>query len=723
MIKSTRSKHLYHEHDATYAQQMHDTSALPNGLPAHDFYRDGSHGDMPSFAAQGMPPSHPHPGHQGTESEVNLPPPEVARMIPCRFFPNCRYGDQCIFAHPIMVIPSAPLPDGAPLSPSLASPPPPHMQPIFYQPMPQGYQYPAPYSSFYPQMGPTSLLQQPQYLPNGQYTSPINQNQTQYPFQHSHDSQYQHTNSIPIPFDGLSNTQAEQYEKRASAQQDDESASQAFTGVVAELDNNVIQQGDAKDAINTPPQQDNTPDTALAEGDSKAAHRRQSFNSFLQYHAIPFQPNGPAQAAIHGSMMNGIGSMQAFIPNNQRFVPKPKKMLNGLNGFGKRSNGERPACSFFANGRCKNGDDCRFPHILPDGSDARSVQSQHRMGVEMTHNPSFRPNHDGGVPAFTPTGPAAARNEERHLNQRGEKEHQNGATTSNYKKTSPSLTSGQINGHANGIVRSNPSRTSKQDFNNARGQSNGPSSNASSKKSHHTSQQSVQRIPTVNDFPALAITSPNLGSKDNGEFQSTHRNGQMKSISTDVLDSNGLDHDTKKGSDENANGNGHQVPLKANFSAILSAPAPVRTRASSSDNLHEVGSSEHADTINANSESSHQEEAIIESSLKVPVKSINGSGPSNGSSNGAGSTTSRIGNGHPEATPKGYSNGSYRAVAAAQAPTSQARAKTDEQGEDDDFQLVNRSRAINKKSPTVHHHRPSTNATEGYAAHANAVAA
>ena len=28
-----------------------------------------------------------------------LPPPSVARNIPCKFFPNCRYGDSCAFAH------------------------------------------------------------------------------------------------------------------------------------------------------------------------------------------------------------------------------------------------------------------------------------------------------------------------------------------------------------------------------------------------------------------------------------------------------------------------------------------------------------------------------------------------------------------------------------------------------------------------------------------------
>ena len=30
----------------------------------------------------------------------NLPPPQIARRIPCRYFPACRFGASCIFAHP-----------------------------------------------------------------------------------------------------------------------------------------------------------------------------------------------------------------------------------------------------------------------------------------------------------------------------------------------------------------------------------------------------------------------------------------------------------------------------------------------------------------------------------------------------------------------------------------------------------------------------------------------
>jgi hypothetical protein len=39
-------------------------------------------------------------GAGGVGGLGNLPPPEVARFIPCRYFPACRYGSSCLFAHP-----------------------------------------------------------------------------------------------------------------------------------------------------------------------------------------------------------------------------------------------------------------------------------------------------------------------------------------------------------------------------------------------------------------------------------------------------------------------------------------------------------------------------------------------------------------------------------------------------------------------------------------------
>ena len=51
------------------------------------------------------PPYYPvGPADPGQISPNNgighLPPPEIARLIPCRYFPACRYGPQCMFLHP-----------------------------------------------------------------------------------------------------------------------------------------------------------------------------------------------------------------------------------------------------------------------------------------------------------------------------------------------------------------------------------------------------------------------------------------------------------------------------------------------------------------------------------------------------------------------------------------------------------------------------------------------
>ena len=62
--------------------------------------------------------SAPAPSSESGDTQYNLPPPEVARMIPCKFFPNCRYGDRCLFRHP--------------QGPVMAESMPPAGQPVFF---------------------------------------------------------------------------------------------------------------------------------------------------------------------------------------------------------------------------------------------------------------------------------------------------------------------------------------------------------------------------------------------------------------------------------------------------------------------------------------------------------------------------------------------------------------------------------------------------------------
>lgn len=101
-----------------------------------------------------MPPP-PIPTDQNPNGFGNLPPPDVARMIPCRYYPACRYGPSCMFAHPT--------------GPYLQGPPPPPAQyPTTYDPISPAA-YPPP--TYYP-VPPTSYGPSPNGNPVNHFSPP-----------------------------------------------------------------------------------------------------------------------------------------------------------------------------------------------------------------------------------------------------------------------------------------------------------------------------------------------------------------------------------------------------------------------------------------------------------------------------------------------------------------------------------------------------------------------
>ncbi|KAI0294975.1 hypothetical protein BC826DRAFT_1104445 [Russula brevipes] len=116
-------------------------------------------GAMPYYPPPPAPPasSPPSADDQAAPSSgnnvSNLPPPEIARLIPCRYFPACRYGASCIFAHP--------------------------QGPYYPGPMPPPAQYPSPYeqppypTNFYPIPAPPPQFQQPNGVPPPHHLSPV----------------------------------------------------------------------------------------------------------------------------------------------------------------------------------------------------------------------------------------------------------------------------------------------------------------------------------------------------------------------------------------------------------------------------------------------------------------------------------------------------------------------------------------------------------------------
>ena len=93
---------------------------------------------MPDGTVPYYVPPPPMPTDQNPHGFGNLPPPDVARMIPCRYYPACRYGASCMFAHPqgpYMQGPPPPTQYTAPYDPMNPAPYPP---PPTYYPVPPG---------------------------------------------------------------------------------------------------------------------------------------------------------------------------------------------------------------------------------------------------------------------------------------------------------------------------------------------------------------------------------------------------------------------------------------------------------------------------------------------------------------------------------------------------------------------------------------------------------
>lgn len=583
---------------------------------------------MPSNFQPGQRRAHQHHGQK--DSNANLPPPEIARMIPCKYFPNCKYGEKCVFAHPIAM--PAP-PQAHPLSPSMSHPP---MQPMFYQQLPPGYPYPpygaAPHQQFIPMAPPTPMQQYglpPQF---GMPHPPMHINGAAPEAGSSH----MDGDAQPNGQSDLQNSEspAEGTEQHSSAPHFAEGQGPA---VEASKD---AGSDEAAQVDNTTEQEQN------ASGSNNAAHRRQSFNSFLHHHAVPFQPQSNEAFAQRG---NG---------KTRRASPNSASPVNGYNGKRSNQNGERPPCTFFAAGRCRFGDECRFPHILADGTDARPMQAQQRQmyAAQYGAGNAVAPARAGdsnqsntSAPASAPTGPQA----DKKSNQ------------SNNTKTSQQ-SSDKKSSQSNGVVRSNPSKTSTQ-------------AAAAASRGQGKKGQASQRIPTVNDFPALSIPSSGAASP---------QQPSMPSPPTQAA-------------------NGHLSPApKVNFSAILSAPAPVKARQA------EAQSDESKEVEAEAPQDAHTEDAKEEAENKPTMAAAAANGNTQ-----AKNTTAPANKTQPKANGREKVKGTpSQQTKEAKAPTS----KTASQGHDssstneDDFQLVNRSRS-NKRTP----HGKS----DGYAAQAKAVTA
>lgn len=335
-----------------YAQNK----VTPNGVATHEvaYSQDASH-DADKAYYPSPPPSGPYsyyptinpalsavgeggvyypPAPPQSASEMasvnnigNLPPPEIARLIPCRYFPACRYGVQCLFAHPQptyyqgSVPPSIPYPGYDPMGAPYAPP---------YYPVAQSYHqqngvHPmSPVSP--PPSGPHMMHSrsasevlspsQAHFSPNGLTPS--------VPYGSLPPSGYPHT---PIPMS-------------------------------LPPPPHLHHQSHPPPAPQSPPNMYHNPSAAppfVVHQDAPG-----------QYSQLPNPVN----------YQDIDGTIKSPPSNGQTDTYPPQPVHRDGVGHHRRGTGARrgtfasrkPPCSFFPSGRCKNGDDCRFPHLMPDNS-------------------------------------------------------------------------------------------------------------------------------------------------------------------------------------------------------------------------------------------------------------------------------------------------------------------------------------------------------------------
>ncbi|KAG7098991.1 hypothetical protein E1B28_000877 [Marasmius oreades] len=429
--------------------------APPPGAPAgYAYYQPHP---LPEGAVFYPPPPHdPHHTQNPTGGPGNLPPPEIARLIPCRYFPACRYGSSCIFAHP--------------------------QGPYFQGPLPPPAQYPAPYDP----------MSQQNYSPNYYPISPP-----------SFQPQPPPANGVPM------NTLPSSPPPSMS-------------------------QVPSSSELSSPPPPPFTPNGAPVQlpyqpmvGPSPyPPHHGQPGNMPLApppvqpvYHPSPPQGQPQSPPAMYHGTPNGTSAPGPFVlqanvvstysgsapvpysdgntalvksphsnPLPENFPPGPPRDNFGLHRRGGARRGSfgarpKPPCLFFPAGKCKNGDDCRFPHILPENN---SITQQYFSGR-------------GGAP-------------------RAPRAHLNGHTGLEQKMSNLSVRDAPRSPNGNDS-NSKPDNRPRHGFghrnllNNAAQQSNGK-----------RPLLPKQRLPNADDFPVLAgSTTPPSSKAINGFFN--HVNG------------------------------------------------------------------------------------------------------------------------------------------------------------------------------------------------------
>ncbi|KAM0789061.1 hypothetical protein ACM66B_003124 [Microbotryomycetes sp. NB124-2] len=525
---------------------------------------------------QGMNGTHSHNGTNGpvnaqerqasADSTINLPPADVARNIPCRYFPlgQCKYGEKCIFSHGIPGVAGSPgVPSTAEEAPAPGQQPAEQagfapqvvdysqQMPMYYGGMPEqayeyGYQpaypvqpafypFPPPFQMYQYQQG---VAQQPYYQPSMMHPmqhsvamngAPV---PTESPLSPASPVEHLQPSSAPESLRATSPASASpaplaspstQTVPLAAQQQQAYYGSQPEFGFAASPMSPYAQDGMTLAAA---PQQQQT---QQREG------RTPSLHAFFQTSTASASPSVNAPVAANGAPFNkGVPRVNGPARRNG-----PGMVGNAAAAFAGRPKPRfppgtpKPACSFFESNRCKNRDACTFQHLLPDGTDARAlgqnwagvdgrtdnleergglppawIANQRQAKMQMKHQ-----NFNGGYSARDPRPPRARYDETAGTPSAPAATSEATPAPTKKAETTEPLTEALANGmpapgSAPQLVAAINGLTRRippiANYNSGGNHNADGQQQQSSSVSRQQQQQSAQRVPSGADFPALS---------------------------------------------------------------------------------------------------------------------------------------------------------------------------------------------------------------------------
>lgn len=434
------------------------------------------------------PPPAPISSDQNAGAMSNLPPPEVARMIPCRYYPACRYGSSCMFAHP-----QAPYLQG-PLPPPAQYPAP--YDPMAPSPYPPPTYYPAPPSFLPPTNGAHMEVMSP---PPGAHQIPPSMVHTRSgseiisPVQ----APFSPTGAPPMPYG------------------------------VPPMSPTFALPGQMPIPVSIPPL---SPPQHPAGGPQSP--QQSMYPVSPSAHPIPSYPHPEAVGPYpphgmhpNGMVANGIGSptSPSAHPQADGYGHGPMNrdgMAHHRRGSARRpsfgASGRKPPCIFFPLGKCRNGAECRFPHVLPEVT--ASYQHHHHPPPHFAPRGGHRPRPSGHAHMNGVNGPNGV--EERFAGM-GIQDHdrQPSHVRNNTNGTSATTASSRSQSSDPGSRRGPPGYKLNHIPNGAR-----PDKKFLPSK--------PQRVPSADEFPTLSSTTPPLRSP---AIQGTGANGWSGPTAAQVL--------------------------------------------------------------------------------------------------------------------------------------------------------------------------------------------